>query len=107
MAENPLPVAATFILLLTPTTLAATPDRLFARQSTDAVQTPPAPQQGTGQRVAEGEEPAKPTRSFFPALAHNLVDDVKHIPRRNSLYWLAAGTGLSLAVHHWTMRSTI
>lgn len=60
---------------------------------------PPAPPEATGQKVAAAEEPAKPTRSFFPALLHNLGDDVKHIPRRNTLYWLAAGAGLALAVH--------
>lgn len=64
----------------------------------DSTQTPEPPQ-GTGQKVAEGEEPAKPTRSFIPALLHNLGDDIKHIPRRNSVYWLAAGTVASLAVH--------
>ena len=49
--------------------------------------------------MAAGEEPTKPTRSFFPALVHNLGDDVKHIPRRNTIYWLAWGSGVSLAVH--------
>jgi membrane-associated phospholipid phosphatase len=88
---------ASIIFLLTATTFTAIPDRLFAQQSTDPAQTQPTPQEGTGQKVAE--EPAKPTRSFFPALAHNLVDDVKHIPRKNSLYWLAGGTGLALAVY--------
>ena len=65
-----------------------------------AAQAPSAPPpQGQGQKVAAGEEPAKPTRSFFPALFHNLGDDIKHIPRRNSMYWLAAGTAASLAIH--------
>jgi len=49
--------------------------------------------------AAVGEEATKPRRSFLPALGHNLVDDVKHIPRRNSLYWLAGGTALALAIH--------
>src|SRR6187200_973988 len=49
--------------------------------------------------AAVGEEPAKPTRGFFSALVHNLGDDVKHIPRRNSVYWLAAGAGMALAIH--------
>jgi membrane-associated phospholipid phosphatase len=64
-------------------------------------QTPPpaTPPPTTGQKVAAAEEPAKPTRSFFPALFHNLGDDVKHIPRKNTLYWLAAGTAASLAIH--------
>jgi membrane-associated phospholipid phosphatase len=57
---------------------------------TDKAQQPPA---------AVGEEGTKPTRGFFSALGHNLSDDVKHIPRRNSAYWLVAGTALALAVH--------
>ncbi len=62
-------------------------------------QTPSGPPPTAGQKVAVAEEPAKPTRSFIPALFHNLGDDLKHIPRKNSLYWLAAGTAASLAVH--------
>lgn len=61
--------------------------------------TPPPANPGSGQKVAAAEEQTKPTRSFFPALVHNLGDDIKHIPRKNSIYWLAAGTGLALAVH--------
>ena len=49
--------------------------------------------------AAAGEEAAKPTGGFFSSLGHNLVDDVKHIPRKNSAYWLAGGIGLALAVH--------
>jgi membrane-associated phospholipid phosphatase len=49
--------------------------------------------------AAVGEAGVKPTRGFVSALGHNLVDDVKHIPRRNSAYWLAGGTALALAVH--------
>src|SRR5438874_1854085 len=66
----------------------------------------PAAAQATGQPAeaqkppaAAGEEGVKPTRGFVSALGHNLVDDVKHIPRRNSVYWLAGGTALALAVH--------
>jgi len=62
-------------------------------------QTPSNPPQTPGQKVAAAEEPAKPTRSFFPALFHNLGDDVKHIPRKNTLYWLGAGTVASLGIH--------
>ena len=36
---------------------------------------------------------------FLPTLGHNLVDDVKHIPRRNSIYWLVAGAGATAAIH--------
>ena len=41
----------------------------------------------------------KPDRGFFKDLFVNLGDDLKHIPRKNSLYWLAAGSGLALTVH--------
>jgi membrane-associated phospholipid phosphatase len=59
-----------------------------AEQSPD--QQPPA---------AVGEEGTKPTRGFLSALGHNLLDDVKHIPRRNTVYWLAGGGALALAIH--------
>src|SRR4051794_29189461 len=49
--------------------------------------------------AAVGEQGVKPTRGFVSALGHNLADDVKHIPRRNSLYWLAGGSALALAIH--------
>ncbi|MEP6916139.1 MAG: hypothetical protein ABJC89_10860, partial [Acidobacteriota bacterium] len=41
----------------------------------------------------------EPERGFFKALFVNLGDDLKHIPRKNSLYWVAAGAGLAAAVH--------
>src|SRR5436190_7208300 len=89
----------TFAALLT--VLVAVPS-VGAQQLDDpAQQTPPpaTPPQTTGQKVAAAEEPAKPTRSFFPALFHNLGDDIKHIPRKNTLYWLGAGTVASLVIH--------
>jgi membrane-associated phospholipid phosphatase len=89
---------------------AVIPIRAHAQQFTDKApalpdlrfqdtQTPTDPSQGTGQKVAAAEEPAKPTRKFIPALFHNMGDDITHIPRRNSVYWLAAGTVTALAVH--------
>jgi membrane-associated phospholipid phosphatase len=59
-------------------------------------QNAPAPQDGPA--VAKGEA-TKPTRGLPSALLHNLFDDLKHMPRRNTLYWLAAGSVLALAVH--------
>jgi hypothetical protein len=44
-------------------------------------------------------EPTKRTRNFVDALYHNLIDDVKHLPRRNSVYFLAGGGAAALAVH--------
>jgi membrane-associated phospholipid phosphatase len=61
-------------------------------------QTPAAPEEQKPP-AAVGEEGVKPTRGFVSSLGHNLVDDVKHIPRRNSLYWLAGGAALAAAVH--------
>ena len=43
--------------------------------------------------------PASSQRNFVSSLVHNLGDDLKHIPRRNSLYWLADGTAGALAIH--------
>jgi membrane-associated phospholipid phosphatase len=55
--------------------------------------------QGKKPPAAVGEEAAKPTRGFVSAYTHNLVDDVKHSPRQNSVYWLGAGVGLALLAH--------
>lgn len=46
-----------------------------------------------------GEEAVKPPRGFVSSLGHNLFDDVRHMRRRNSVYWLAGGTALALAIH--------
>jgi membrane-associated phospholipid phosphatase len=53
----------------------------------------------TPQKVAVAKASQKPSRGFFKALVYNLGDDVKHIPRRNSLYWLAAGSAMTAAIH--------
>jgi membrane-associated phospholipid phosphatase len=72
-----------------------------AQTTAPADQTPTstnaAPAQGAP--AAAGEASAKPTRGFFSSLGHNLGDDVKHIPRRNSLFWLAGGIAAAAAVH--------
>ena len=47
----------------------------------------------------EGQNPAESARSFLSTLVHNLGDDVKHLPRVNSLYWAAGGGAAALAVH--------
>lgn len=44
-------------------------------------------------------EQAPPPSGFFTQLGRNLFEDVKHLPRRNSVYWWAAGGALALAVH--------
>jgi membrane-associated phospholipid phosphatase len=74
------------------------PHAVFA-QSAEA--TPSQTAAGDEQKppAAEGEKGSKPTRGFVSALAHNLGDDLRHVPRRNSVYWLAAGGALAVAVH--------
>jgi membrane-associated phospholipid phosphatase len=63
-------------------------------------QNPPAtPQDPQKPPAAVGEEGKKPTRNFASALVHNLGDDVKHLPRQNSIYWLAGGGAAALAIH--------
>jgi len=59
----------------------------------------PATQQPATTQEPDGKDPDGPTRGFFSSLGHNLGDDVKHIPRWNSVYWLAGGGALALAVH--------
>jgi membrane-associated phospholipid phosphatase len=61
----------------------------------------PAAQPATpqGPPAAVGEDAAKPTRGFMSSLFHNLGDDLKHMPRRNTVYWLAGGAAAALAVH--------
>ena len=60
---------------------------------------PPVAAVGEEGKKPTGEETAKPARGFFSALGHNLGDDLKHIPRRNSWYWWGGGAALALAVH--------
>jgi hypothetical protein len=75
-------------------TIALSASGAFAQEAT---QPPQDPQQKPP--AAVGEEGKKPTRSFASSLVHNLGDDVKHMPRRNSIYWLAGGSALALVVH--------
>jgi membrane-associated phospholipid phosphatase len=81
-------------LLTGPAVAAAEPSPAPDQQS----QPPATPAPPTGQ-IAAGEEATKPNRSFFPTLFRNLGDDIKHIPRKNTLYWLAAGTAAAAAIH--------
>jgi PAP2 superfamily protein len=55
---------------------------------------PPPPKQESVKAAPESSQ-----RNFVSSLVHNLGDDLKHIPRRNSLYWLAGGTAGALAIH--------
>jgi len=59
----------------------------------------PSPQDPQKPPAAVGEEPTKPTRNFFSALVHNVGDDFKHLPRMNTVYFLAGGGALAAAVH--------
>ena len=57
------------------------------------------PTDSTTFEAVQQAEQAPPPRRFVLALLHNMVDDVKHIPRRNTVYWLAGGAALTAAVH--------
>ena len=78
-------LAPVFILFLSTQVLAQNP--------------PPPPQDPQKPPAAAGEEGKKPTRNFPSSLVHNLWDDVKHLPRQNSVYWLAGGGAAALAIH--------
>lgn len=60
---------------------------------------PPPPPDPQKPPAATGEEGKKPTRNFASALVHNLGDDIKHLPRWNTVYWLAGGGAAALAIH--------
>lgn len=99
MRSSTVVVALSFVL-----TSASVFAQEVAAQAPATEQTPaqkPSDPQDPGQKppAAVGEEGTKPTRSFFPALFHNLGEDVKHLPRKNSLYFLAGGGALALAIH--------
>ena len=97
---------STFLITTTSSAQAPAPS---TNDSGSAAQVTPPPDQNTGEKPpaavgeegkkATGAEDTKPARGFVSALVHNLGDDVKHIPRRNSAYWWGAGTALALAVH--------
>jgi membrane-associated phospholipid phosphatase len=82
-------------------TLAAAVVILLSSSGSSAfAQDPPKPQDPPQKPpVAVAEEATKPTRGFFSALGHNLKDDVKHLPRKNTLYFLAGGGALAAAIH--------
>src|SRR4051812_36749404 len=73
--------------------LSLSPARAFAQNP------PPPPQDPQKPPAAVGEEGKKPTRGFMSSLGHNLKDDVKHLPRLNTLYVLAVGGAAALAGH--------
>src|SRR4029453_6344543 len=90
----------TVLTVLLPTVvLAQDPQSSSEDQKPPATQQEPTPQREEKQPAAVGEAQAKPTRGFFSALFHNLGDDVKHMPRMNSVYWLAGGAALAAIVH--------
>src|SRR5262245_462146 len=66
-----------------------------AAQEAQETQKPPDPQ---GQK-AEAKEPPTPPHTGIRALAHNLIEDVKHLPAKQNLYLTLIGGGLAAAVH--------
>jgi membrane-associated phospholipid phosphatase len=78
--------------------LGALPARAQTAVGTSGGDTTQQPHSGP-KKVAAGEEQKKPNRRFKGTLLHNLGDDLKHMPRRNSLYWLAAGGAMTAAIH--------
>ena len=93
------PRTAIVLTVLSTLLVSATVSAQRAERQEQQQQPPTTPPLDSGQKVAAAEDVTKPTRSFFPTLFHNLGDDIKHIPRKNSLYWVAGGGVLALAVH--------
>lgn len=76
---------------------ATAPRQALAQSATPAAA--PAAQDPQNPPAAAGEDETKPVKGF-KSLFRNLGDDIKHMPRVNSLYWLAGGGALALAVHN-------
>jgi membrane-associated phospholipid phosphatase len=71
---------------------------LAVTNSTSAAgQTPPGDPHANPKAVADAA--ADQPKSFVGTLFRNMADDIKHLPRRNSVYWLAGGAALALAAH--------
>lgn len=51
------------------------------------------------QFIQQVPEEAMPAPGFFTQLGRNLIEDVKRLPRQNSIYWWAGGGALALAAH--------
>jgi membrane-associated phospholipid phosphatase len=94
-------VVAVFLCAGSVSMPAAWADELFAAPQQVTADSPQySPQDPQSQpQDPEAKRAERPNRGFFGTLFHNLGDDVKHMPRRNSVYWLAAGTGAALAIH--------
>jgi len=97
-------LVSAFIVLSFPRLVAAqddpAPPPAAQQQAAQDPTQPPTPAQNPTQPPTAGaEEGQKPTRNFTSALVHNLGDDLKHLPRWNSVYWLAAGGAGALAIH--------
>jgi membrane-associated phospholipid phosphatase len=81
--------------------------RAAAAQDVGAGSNPPPPPDQTSQQAPPQQpQEAKPIdkaaekhRSFPVALVHNLGDDVKHLPRRNSLFFALGGGAAAWAIH--------
>src|SRR5690349_15834136 len=79
--------------------ITSAPPLAFAQSSGDSPSATPTGDQPQKPVAAVGEEGKKPTRGFVSALAHNLKDDLAHMPRWNTVYWLGGGGAAALAVH--------
>lgn len=88
--------ASIVVLLLVSPGVARAQAQQTNQQTQQTEQKPPKKDQPP---AAVGEAGKKPVRNFPSALIHNIGDDFKHMPRRNSLYWLAGGSAVALAVH--------
>jgi hypothetical protein len=58
------------------------------------------PDEDAGQVITQpAGPPPTPRHTGIKAMAKDLVEDVKHLPSKENLFWTAVGGGLALAVH--------
>jgi hypothetical protein len=65
-----------------------------AQAAAQETQQPPDPQP-----KAEAKEPPTPPHTGIRALAHDLIEDVKHLPAKQNLYLTLIGGSLAASVH--------
>ena len=77
----------------------AVADTATAAASTDS--TPSAEDARAGGQVIQKPEgpPPTPSHTGIKAMAKDLVEDFKHLPSRENLFWASVSGGLALAVH--------
>lgn len=76
------------------------PRYLFVRDNGDAATSPASDAKSDSSQVGQpAGPPPTPRHTGVHQMLRNLVEDFKHLPSKENLFWAATGGGLALAVH--------